>query len=92
MSWNIASVLRFATVDFCSQNEINFAETIDRVGPDPDLHLAPGEGNVGMMGEFLGQGCHSIDMFQGTGKVRKLPVKTERRWAGMSSGPSLVCR
>ena len=54
------------------QDEVVFAEALDRVRGQFDFHLAPGQENIGVVPFRLGQFAHAIGELQGLSEIREL--------------------
>src|SRR4028118_1432275 len=58
-----------ARVPLRRQDEVVLAQPADRVGPEREPHLAPGEEDVGMVAFRFGHLSHPVDEFQGLPEV-----------------------
>src|SRR5215472_4888807 len=58
-------------VDLGCQDEIVFRQAVDRMRPEGDLHLAPGEKEVGVVALFLRQLADAVHELKGLTKIGK---------------------
>jgi hypothetical protein len=65
------SAVGFQRINFRSQDEIRFGQSVDGMSPDTNLNLPPGESDVWMMAELFCQFTHPIHTLKSGKKIRE---------------------